>query len=84
MNTSVYSQFKLRVNINAPVAKVYNMWATQQGLESWFLRRALFAAGSGNKRADADAIQKGDAYEWTWHGYPDAVMEKGKVLQAQR
>lgn len=82
MNTSVYSQFKLRVNINAPIAKVYTMWSTPQGLERWFLRRAVFAASSGDKRSDVEAIQKGDTYEWTWHGYPDAVMEKGKVLQA--
>ena len=27
-------------------------------------------------------VQEGDQYEWYWHGYPDSVLERGKVLSA--
>jgi uncharacterized protein YndB with AHSA1/START domain len=66
MNKS-WSEFRLRVNIRVPMDKVYAAWATPEGLESWFLRRA---------------IQKDNQYEWYWHGYPDSVMEKGLITAA--
>jgi hypothetical protein len=87
-----WSQFKLRVNIRVPLDKVYPAWATTAGLESWFLRKAVITGdapdGQGStgqraalRRADG-LIQKGDRYEWYWHGYPDTTVEKGTITAA--
>src|ERR1700761_5826431 len=71
-----WSKFQLRVNIRVPLDKVYTAWATPAGLESWFLRKAELG------RTDQELIQKGDNYEWYWHGYPDSVVEKGQITAA--
>jgi uncharacterized protein YndB with AHSA1/START domain len=80
--TSNWSEFKLRVNINSPIETVYRHWATAAGLESWFLRKAVFTTTDGQQRDGQSFLQPGDQYEWVWHGYPDSVNEKGKILQA--
>jgi len=82
MERDQWSQFKLRVNINAPVDEVYNCWATPGGLEKWFLRKALFRDKAGKEKPKDALIEEGDTYEWYWHGYPDSVVEKGTVLKA--
>ena len=80
--TSPFSAFKLRVNINTTIEKAYAAWTSRAGIESWFLRQAIFTDGSGKERKANDAIQETDSYVWRWHGYPDEVAEKGKVLKA--
>lgn len=46
-----WSSFKLRININRSSKEIYDCWTSQQGLENWFLREAIFkyAANSGLK-----------------------------------
>ncbi|MDX2047610.1 MAG: hypothetical protein SFU87_12545, partial [Chitinophagaceae bacterium] len=82
MDTSVWSQFKLRVNINTNPAKAYKAWNTPAGLESWFLRQANFYKPDGRLLKKDEEIKTGDTYEWRWHGYTDEITEKGKVLAA--
>ena len=82
-----WSEFRLRVNIDASPEKVYRAWATPGGLESWFLRKAIIretgGEGTGGDMRSADAlIQKGDGYEWYWHGHPDSVAVKGAIGEA--
>jgi hypothetical protein len=79
---NTWSEFKLRVNINTTVGKAYMAWATPQGLESWFLKKASFTDTNGKKREPQSFIQKGDNYEWYWHGHPENVVEKGIILSA--
>jgi uncharacterized protein YndB with AHSA1/START domain len=87
-----WSSFRLRVNIGVSPEKVYAAWATPAGLESWFLRQAGVVAGEGAGSAAGDAgdagrkagspMQKGDSYEWQWHGYPDSLGGKGRITAA--
>lgn len=85
-----WSEFKLRVNIRVPLDKVYPAWATPAGLESWFLRKAAITDGAGTAgtacaaalRPATSFIQKGDRYEFYWHGYPENLSEKGIVTSA--
>jgi len=76
-----WSEFKLRVNINAPIDKAYAAWATPDGLESWFLSRADLTTGT-TLRQGRDKAQKGDEYEFRWVGHPDSVSHKGEVIAA--
>jgi hypothetical protein len=82
METHEWNKFKLRVNINANPADVYRSWTTSDALESWFLRNAIFTDAKGKVRDRHETVQPGDSYEWYWHGYPDTILEKGRVLQS--
>lgn len=82
MENSQWSSFRLRVNVNCKPEEVYQRWATPAGLESWFLRDAGFTDANGNPRGKDELLQEGDTYQWLWHGYPDSVMESGKVIKA--
>ena len=83
MSDSTYdwSKFTRRIPINANIKTLYNACTTQNGLESWFLRKAEFTKPDGNIRDRKDSVQKGDRYEWNWHGYPDSMTEHGEVLE---
>ena len=37
-NSHDWSRFTVRINVNAPVDKLYQAWATREGIEQWFLR----------------------------------------------
>ncbi len=84
MNTSAFSQFRLRVNINSKIEDIYQAWATPAGLEKWFLRKAQFKDSQGTLRYKDALLQAGDTYEWYWHGYSDEVVERGKVILANQ
>lgn len=77
-----WSSFTLRVTIKADPQKIYDAWATQAGLESWFLRNAEFKTSDGVSRDRNAYIQKGDAYDWRWYGYGDDTVEKREVVDA--
>lgn len=82
MEENQWSKFRLRVNIKTDMATAYKAWSSPAALESWFLRKALFKDSDGNPKVAKESIEEGDTYEWYWHGYPDSVVEKGKVLKA--
>lgn len=75
-----WSAFTKRIPIKASVNQVYEAWATQEGLEGWFLRSAVFTTGDKSPRKRTDWIQKGDTFTWHWYGYPDTVFEKREVI----
>ncbi len=77
-----WSRFTKRVNIKADVSAVYKTWATQDGLEQFFLRDAVFTTTSASLRGRHDFAQPGDTYEWRWHGYQDSMTERGEILEA--
>ena len=77
-----WRSFTLRIPIRSSPKAIYEAWATQQGLESWFLRFAQYTKPDGSIRAKTDLIQPGDEYNWLWYGYKDEVVEKREVLAA--
>jgi len=82
MNEYNWNQFTKRITINASTQDIYNSWATQAGLESWFLRKAEFTDRNKKVRERNATVQPGDTYEWTWFGYPDTVHEHHTILEA--
>jgi len=77
-----WSRFVQRVNIKASISTLYAAWATQQGLESWFLRSAIFTTPGKVQRPAGSFVQAGDTYAWLWHGYDDTTTEHGEILAA--
>ncbi|MCB0491067.1 MAG: SRPBCC domain-containing protein [Cyclobacteriaceae bacterium] len=82
MNNSSWSVFTKRIPVKASVEQIYRAWATQEGLEQWFLRSAIFTSSDKKSRERTAFIQKGDTFTWHWHGYPDTVFEKREVIDA--
>jgi uncharacterized protein YndB with AHSA1/START domain len=79
MLNSNWSKFTKRIAIKADIKTLYNACTTQTGLEHWFLSRADFKKADGSPRSADSSIEKGDTYEWRWHGYDG--IEKGTILQ---
>ena len=77
-----WSQFTLRIPVKAKKKEIYEYLTTQQGLEKWFLRKAEFTKEDKSIRKRKSAVQKGDTYEWLWHGYGDNTAEHGTVTEA--
>lgn len=80
MSTYNWKQFIKRIPIKAPPKAIYDAWATQQGLESWFLRLAQFTKADGVVRSKNSQVETGDTYKWRWFGYSDAATEEEKIL----
>jgi hypothetical protein len=76
-----WSRFVKRVNISTDLKTAYQSWATRKGLENWFLRKAIFTRDQLVLKPDVE-LQAGDEYEWYWHGWPDEMVERGRVLEA--
>ncbi|MBK8494214.1 MAG: SRPBCC domain-containing protein [Ferruginibacter sp.] len=77
-----WSCFVTRINIKAPIEKLYWCWATREGMEYWFLRLSEFKTSAGSLRAGTEFVQPGDVYRWQWFGWPDDVTEEGTILDA--
>lgn len=76
----MWSEFTIRIDINASIEKLYEAWTTQAGMEYWFLRQSPFFDKDGRQRDVKESVQPGDSYLWRWHGYPDETFEKDLVL----
>jgi uncharacterized protein YndB with AHSA1/START domain len=74
-----WSSFTTRNNVHAPIDKLYSMWATKSGIESWFLRMSEYKRANVVLQIDEEVI-KGDTYCWRWHGWSDDVTEEGNIL----
>lgn len=82
MDAYNWTSFKVRINIKATIAAVYEMWATSAGIEKWFLRHCEVTNDKDQAKAVDDFISKGDRFLWRWHGYPDDILQRGEVLEA--
>jgi uncharacterized protein YndB with AHSA1/START domain len=76
-----WSRFTVRINVNCPIDVLYKAWATQEGLEEWFLRLAEFRDSNGKIKGSSAFIEKGDIYRWMWHGWPDELAETSSILE---
>lgn len=77
-----WSRFVVRVNVRAPREQLYYSWATQEGMESWFLRLCEFTTKGGKLLPQVDKATRGDRYKFLWHGWPDETVEFGEILEA--
>ncbi len=77
-----WSRFVVRINVDAPIEKLYKAWASRSGIEHWFLRESVYGQPDGKERGRDELVSKGDVYLWKWFGYPDSVKEEGTILEA--
>ena len=75
-----WGRFVTRMNIKAPVEKIYAQWASRTGMESWFLRLCEYKQPDGTLLSADELVVPGVTYRWLWHGWPDETTEMGTIL----
>lgn len=82
--TDVYdwSSFAKRINIKSTEKEIYDAWTTEDGMEKWFLRSAIFSTPTGEIIDRSQNVKAGDTYKWHWHGYDDNTVEYGEIVEA--
>jgi uncharacterized protein YndB with AHSA1/START domain len=66
MQSYDWSQFHVRMYYLAPLTDVFRRFATAEGLESFFIHKAVHTAADGTPRGPAEQVQSGDGYHWTY------------------
>jgi uncharacterized protein YndB with AHSA1/START domain len=82
MIDSKWTNFKVTGDYNIDIRSLYEAWATAEGIEKWFLRKANYYTVPLRLREPDEFILKEDTYEWYWHGYDDNTVETGQILEA--
>jgi uncharacterized protein YndB with AHSA1/START domain len=77
-----WSTFTVAINIRSTPDKLYKAWATQKGIEGWFLRFSEFRHTDGPVLMQNEEVKPGYTYKWLWHGWPDETVENGKIIEA--
>ena len=80
MEKITFESFTKKIYIKAPIDKLYWCWATKEGIESWFLKKAQYLGAEGQPRQAGDYIKGGDSYIWEWHNWNG--RETGSVIRA--
>ena len=80
METLNFHSFTKKIYIKATPEKLYECWATINGICSWFLREASYNTSEGKSRSADELIQPGDHYLWRWHNWDG--QEEGEVVLA--
>ena len=76
-----WSKFTLKIGISADPIEIFNLWTSQDGIESWFLSKAEFSDSNGKLKSSEKRIAKDDTYTWMWHTSDN--IENGKVLNIE-
>lgn len=76
-----WGRFTVRIDVKAPLEKLYHAWATRAGMEYWFLRVCEYKKPDGGIKGDEEFVEPKDTYKWLWHGYDDDTVEFGEILE---
>ncbi|UOB17033.1 SRPBCC family protein [Abyssalbus ytuae] len=79
MKTLSFESFTKKIYLKAPLQKIYRCWATEQGITSWFLKKADYER-NGQLINTEELIKEGDTYAWMWHNWDGE--EKGEIIEA--
>ncbi len=79
MDKLQWNSFEKKIYVHSTLTKLYHLWATEEGITSWFLSGAKYVSSDGKQRNSSSFIEKGDSYVWNWHNW-DGKAE-GKITQ---
>ncbi|KZS40280.1 hypothetical protein AWE51_04815 [Aquimarina aggregata] len=80
MGKLTWNSFTKKIYIHTSAKNLYKLWATSEGITSWFLREATYKNSRGGIKKQSEYIEKGDSYVWKWHNWDGE--EEGTVLEA--
>lgn len=80
--TSVnWTSFKKMIYIKGSIEEIYDLWATPEGIASWFLQEANYKRGAVKINLNEYAIA-GDTFEWKWHNWDGT--ETGEIVETKK
>ena len=74
-----WHSFEKKIYIHSTIDKLYKLWATEEGITSWFLQKAIFKDINGKQRSSNEFVKTGDTYTWYWHNWDGNA--KGEITQ---
>ncbi|MFD2824214.1 SRPBCC domain-containing protein [Lacinutrix iliipiscaria] len=80
MNKLQWHTFEKKIYIHSSLEKLYKLWASEEGITSWFLEKAEFKNKNGKVKAAKEMVNPGDRYTWYWHNW-DGKAE-GEITKA--
>ena len=75
-----WNSFTKKIHIKADIEKIYELWVTEVGICTWFLRGAEYLR-NGNKISSKEIVKADDTYTWQWHNWDG--KEDGKILETK-
>jgi len=86
MDSYDWSQFHVRMYYLAPLEQVFRYFSTADGLESFFIYKAVHTAADGTSRKPDEQVQTGDKYHWTYvhhfaHGGEYLLVEPNRLVR---
>ena len=86
MNSYDWSQFHVRMYYLAPLTQVFRYFSTTEGLESFFIYKAVHTSKNGTFRQPDEQVQTGDTYHWTYvhdfaHGGEFLLVESNRLVR---
>jgi hypothetical protein len=80
-----WSQFYVHMYYLAPIEEVFRRFATPEGMESFFVKRAVFTGRDGVERAPSELFESGDSYHFEYvhdfsHGGEVAAVEENSLV----
>jgi len=86
MDSYDWSQFHVRMVYLAPLTQVYRYFSTAEGLEAFFIYRAVHTSKDGTQRKTDEPVQTGDTYHWTYvhhfaHGGEFLLVEPNQLVR---
>lgn len=79
MQADNWTAFKKKIYIKGTIKDIYRLWATSEGICSWFLRHAVYRRGTESIAANKP-VKNGDVFEWRWHNWDG--KEAGEIVKA--
>lgn len=76
-----WDKFVRKAYIKAPLEDVFNGWVTKKGIESWFIKKAIYKTPDDRIKGPEEHHQAGDKYYWKWH---QDLEITGVVLQTDK
>lgn len=80
MSEITFESFTKKIFIRTTPERLYDCWATENGICEWFLSKASFHSPEGSKRGAGQMIEVGDQYVWEWYNWDG--QETGEILEA--
>lgn len=80
--SEIYSweEFKIYMYYRTTAEELFSAWATASGLESFFIKEALFQSIEDEVRSKNEIVDVGDKYKWLFHHQFEV---EGRVLAVE-
>jgi uncharacterized protein YndB with AHSA1/START domain len=67
MDPEKWKRFVQRIDVEAPIERVFAAWATAEGVAGWMVMESSLLDADGNEREPGATAEAGDRFRSAWH-----------------